>query len=412
MRRVLWSLAILVLLSSTNVVIADSHTIEIESWGRIESQALALNDAQVNPQGDRVLAVGDEGYAILLDADSPATASTQIKFDTGVTTPLNSVAWHTGGKTAFLAGDSGVVLRYVENDQSVENVDGTGMLEGTDIKAISWRNNGDRAYLGGEGGRIYSYDAENGFLLLDQTADSTVTSIACHRHHSVCIVTTLQDGVAIIDRDSQVHWLGSVENTWLSAVCSDSDVNECVVIGSGRRVSAIILKPDDAASSIIEPAEIIGQLSGEFIRITSMRDDSIAITMAPYGLIQYRLENRNSYEMLEHDLVKDSEIELSSTSLVQVWGDDITHGFIISSDGSIAQFTPTMVEEDELIIKVVMLILLISVPGCVIGLIFMNSKTLQGWYYSRRKARRTKAQEKTTELEKQKAASKKNQDSD
>jgi flagellar biosynthesis component FlhA len=116
--------------------------------------------------------------------------------------------------------------------------------------------------------------------------------------------------------------------------------------------------------------------------------------------------------MLEHDLVKDSEIELSSTSLVQVWGDDITHGFIISSDGSIAQFTPTMVEEDELIMKAVMLILLISVPGCVIGLIFMNSKTLQGLYYSRRKARRVKAQEKATELEKQKAASKKNEDSD
>jgi hypothetical protein len=300
----------------------------------------------------------------------------------------------------------------VENDQSIENVDGTDMLEGTDIKAISWRNNGDRAYLGGEGGRIYSYDAENGFLLLDQTADSTVTSIACHRHHSVCIVTTLQDGVAIIDRDSQVHWLGSVENTWLSAVCSDSDVNECVVIASGRRVSAIILKPDDAGSSIIEPAEIIGQLSGEFTGITSMRDDSIAITMAPYGLIQYRLENRNSYKMLEHDLVKDSEIELSSTSLVQVWGDDITHGFIISSDGSIAQFTPTMVEDDELMYKVLMLVLLISVPGCVIGLIFMNSKTLQGWYYSRRKARRVKSQEKATELEKQKAASKKNKDSD
>ena len=116
--------------------------------------------------------------------------------------------------------------------------------------------------------------------------------------------------------------------------------------------------------------------------------------------------------MLEHDLVKDSEIELSSTSLIQVWGDDMTHGFILSSDGSIAQYTPTMVEEDELIMKAVMLILLISVPGCVIGLIFMNSKTLQGLYYSRRKARRAKAQENAKEMEKQKAASKKNKDSD
>ena len=262
MRRVRWSLAILVLLSSTSAVIAESHTIEIESLGRIESQALGLNDAQMNPQGDRVLAVGDEGYAILLNADSPGTASTRIKFDTGVNSPLNSVSWHTGGKTALIAGDSGVVLRYVENDQSIENVDGTGMLEGTDIEAISWRNNGDRAYLGGEGGRIYSYDAENGFQLLDQTADSMITSIACHRHHTVCIVTTVQDGVAIIDRDSQVHWLGSAENTWIGAVCSDADVNECVVIASGRRISAIILKPDDAVTAIVEPPEVIRSEEG------------------------------------------------------------------------------------------------------------------------------------------------------
>ena len=412
MRKVVWSLAILVLLSSTTAVIADTHTIEIESLGRIESQALALNDAQINPMGDRVLAVGDEGYAILLDADSPGTASSRIKFDTGVTTALKSVAWHTGGKTAFLAGDSGVVLRYVESTQSIENVEGTGQLEGTDIEAISWRNNGDRAYLGGEAGRIYSYDAENGFQLLDQTAESMITSIACHRHHTVCIITTLQDGVAIIDRDSQVHWLGSEENTWISAVCSDPDVNECVVVASGRRISAIILKPDNAASSIVEPAEIIGELSGEFIGISSLQDNSISITMAPYGLVQYRLDNRRAYKMLEHDLVKDSEIELSSTSLIQVWGDDMTHGFILSSDGSIAQYTPTMVEEDELIMKAVMLILLISVPGCVIGLIFMNSKTLQGLYYSRRKARRAKAQENAKQMEKQKAASKKNKDYD
>ena len=134
--------------------------------------------------------------------------------------------------------------------------------------------------------------------------------------------------------------------------------------------------------------------------------------MAPYGLVQYRLDNRKAYKMLEHDLVKDSEIELSSTSLVQVWGDDITHGFILSSDGSLAQFTPTMAEEDELMIKAVMLILLISVPGCIIGLIFMNSKTLQGLYYSRRKARRVKAQEKAMATEKEKAASKRNKDSD
>jgi hypothetical protein len=42
----------------------------------------------------------------------------------------------------------------------------------------------------------------------------------------------------------------------------------------------------------------------------------------------------------------------------------------------------------------------------------MNSKTLQGLYYSRRKARRVKAQEKAMAAEKEKAASKRNKDAD
>ena len=250
-RRFVASVLIFVMMAATIAAGASSNA-EISSLGRIESYALAINDAQVNPQQDTILAVGDEGYSVLIDFDSPGDSEKRTVLDSGRNVSLNSVGWHVGGKTAFIAGENGVVLRYVESSGTIENVDGTGALEGTDINAIEWRNNGDRAYLGGEAGRIYSYDAENGFQLIDQTADSDITSISCHRHHSVCIVTTLQNGIAIIDRDSQVSWHGSSSDTWLDSVCSDSDVNECVIIASGRRVSVIILKPDDIQNSIVE----------------------------------------------------------------------------------------------------------------------------------------------------------------
>ena len=403
MRRTMWASLVVTLLISSSVVMASSSTVTISSHGRIESQALALNDADINPQGDRILVVGDEGYAIIMNSNSPQQDKQRTILDSGQNNSLNTVGWHVGGKTALIAGDNGVVLRYVESSNTIENINGTGALEGTDIDAIAWRNNGDRAYLGGEAGRIYSYDSENGFQLLDQTADSQITSISCHRHHSICLVTTLQNGIAIIDRDSQVTWHGESSNTWLDSVCSDSDVNECVAIASGRRVSAIILKPDNVDKSIIEPAEIISDLSGEFIHISSLRNNAITINMAPYGIIEYNLEKRTAFQMLDHEDVKGVEIELSGTSLVHVWGTDLSHGFTISSDGTIGEISPILAEESDLMTKAVMVLVSIAVPGTIIGLIFMSSETLQNWYKTWRKNKRLKAREKAKMKRKMKA---------
>jgi len=409
MRRQMAAIAAIAILVAT-IASAASSTVIIESEGRVQEQALALRAAEVNPQNDRIIAVGEEGYAILLSSNNPTDSTIMRVLSTEYNVTLNSVSWHSGGRTAFLAGDSGIVLRYAESDHGVELVEGTGALESTDINAISWRNNGDRAYLGGEDGRIYSWDAENGFQLLDTAqSGSDITSISCHRHHSLCIVTTIEDGVAIIDRDSQVHWLGKTDNTWLDSICSDEDVNECIIIASGRRISALLLKPDDAGSSIIEEEEIIGELSGEFIGISGFRDNSVVIFMAPYSIIQYDLDSRQSYRMLEHEDVKDAELALSSTNIIHIWGEDERNGHTISSDGTVAEFSPPLSQESDLMTKGMIVLVAIAVPGSIFGLFFMNSKTLQGWYYSRRNAKRQKAKDQAIQLEKKQAADKKKQ---
>ena len=71
MRRTMWASLVVTLLISSSVVMASSSTVTISSHGRIESQALALNDADINPQGDRILVVGDEGYAVIMNSNSP-----------------------------------------------------------------------------------------------------------------------------------------------------------------------------------------------------------------------------------------------------------------------------------------------------------------------------------------------------
>ena len=48
---------------------------------------------------------------------------------------------------------------------------------------------------------------------------------------------------------------------------------------------------------------------------------------------------------------------------------------------------------------------MIAVPGTILGLIYMNSKTLQGWYHGRRNAKReAKKQAELDEIKAQKVA--------
>ena len=106
MRSAIWASLVITLMISSSVVMASSSKVTISSLGRIESLALALNDADVNPLGDRILVVGDEGYAVIMNSNSPQQAAQRTILDSGQNSTLNSVGWHVGGKTALIAGDN------------------------------------------------------------------------------------------------------------------------------------------------------------------------------------------------------------------------------------------------------------------------------------------------------------------
>ena len=405
MRRSLVAMLLVTLLLSLPLVVAASSTVDVKSEGRIADQDLGLEAAETNPLADHLLIAGAEGFVRIVNAETPTDASTAVELEHSNTNTLRSITWHPAGNTALLAGDSGTVLRFSMDDYALTSVVGTGALESSDITAIDWRLNGDYAYLGSDSGVIYSYSSSEGFALIDMEAKSAITAIDCHQQLQLCLVTTVTDGIGIIDRNHEVSWLGSSGDTWVDVVCPDANLNECVAIASGRRISVIILNEQTPQSTQVDSPVVIGELGGEFVSISAMQDHSVMIEMAPYALIQFKMEGQKAFQVLEHSSVSEVDALLAGTHLVSTWGVDDTHGFMISSDGTVASFTPPLAEEDELMWKVLVLMVAIAVPGTIGGLIFMNSKTLQGWYYGRRNAKReAKKQAELDEVKAQKQA--------
>ncbi|MBT6644838.1 MAG: WD40 repeat domain-containing protein [Euryarchaeota archaeon] len=405
MRRSLVALMLITLMLSLSLASAASSTVDVKSEGRITVEALGLETAETNPLGDPLLIAGADGFVRIISANSPTDASTAVELQHSNTNTLRDITWHPAGNTALIAGDSGTVLRYSHEDYALTTVSGTGALESSDISAIDWRLNGDYAYLGSASGVIYRYSSSEGFTLLDMSANSAVSAIECHEQLQLCLATTLSDGIAIIDRDHDVSWLGSSGDTWVDVDCPDVDLNECVAIASGRRISAIILNEQTPASTSIESPVIVGELGGEFVSISIMDDHTVIIEMAPFALIKFEMDGQKAYQVLEHATVSEASSTLAGTSLVATWGDDDTHGFMISSDGTVSSFAPPAVEDDVLMFKAIGVMVMIAVPGTILGLIFMNSKTLQGWYHGRRNAKReAKKQAELDEIKAQKVA--------
>ena len=119
-----------------------------------------------------------------------------------------------------------------------------------------------------------------------------------------------------------------------------------------------------------------------------MGNGDLTLHVAPYSMAAYSLQREMAWFVLV-----DKDIEglgsVSGSVMVHVWGTNDDQGFILSSNGALAEMTPLLeVEEDDLMTKAVILLVAVSVPGAVIGLIYMNSKSMQKWWMDMSKKRR------------------------
>ena len=408
--RVACGLTALILMSCLCTIVAAEGAVEMENPIWLSESDLGLEVvASGGETTQKVLIAGADGYARLLDGANP---NVQIELAPTTDETLRAIDWHPRGKTALLVGDNGAMLRYVAEDHSVNTVSGSVQLNQIDIAAVAWNAAGSHAYVGGENGWMWAYhegeDGQGNFQPLVDEPASRITGISCQDEKQYCAVTTESDGIAIIDSNANhtVYWIGgqSEGRVWRGVSCAEPVFNRCVAIGDGSAIGLIGLSINNPDQSTIF-TKIIPGISGEFTHINSRGPSQALVTMAPFQVMAWDMSAGEAYEWIKNEEVVASSSALAGERLVGSWGttDNPNVGFIVTSYGAVIGFHPppeTNVWTDSLISYLLGIVVLIVVPGSVMGLIFMNSETLQKKYYARRNAKREAAEEARIEKEK------------
>ncbi|DAC32175.1 MAG TPA: WD40 repeat domain-containing protein [Candidatus Poseidoniales archaeon] len=392
MRRSMLVLGVLMLMLLQSVPAESESLIQLKLEDTLEDNDLGLHAGALSPDGLWVLIAGEDGYARLLSADDAGDRSGDVELNSGRNQAFQDLAWHPRGNTALMAGDFGMAMRYDSEDYSIGPVNGTGAIFGLDLTSVEWRPAGDYAYFGAVDGSIWQFSEGTGFIQLEGTRTSEITDIACHRQENICIVATLSNGLAVISQTHEVTYLsGTSPQTWIGVDCADPTLNECVGFASGLKTQAIRLDIVDPSQSTTENLMQFGTLSGDFTTVSRGYDGSTLIHMAPFATVRQQPLISEAYVQIVAEDAAAWDPAVSSRSIAFVWENDQREGFIITSFGNIVSFMPEPpVEVDNSIMTVAVLAaVVVAVPGTILGLIYMNSKTLQGWYMAWRKRSRS-----------------------
>ena len=335
------------------------------------------------------LVVGDEGVVFVIPNDNPEES---LKLDSITDQDLNAVDFHLAGN-AFIVGNSGRVLRYDYQDQRLSNVSGIGLVEISTLTAVAWNTNGAWAYISADSGRIWRFRSlvDGGEMYaLENTRESSVTSIDCHPIIRLCVVSTELDGIGIIDDDHEITWLGGSAVIWNDIECDQGNIPVCVAVGSNRNIATIRLDDSSQGESTLE-AVILSDLSGEFTKICGHTENRMIIATIPFGLIDHRPDSEESFPWYNHVDAANQQLDVATRPVVCSWSTSEAEGWILNSRGDAINFIPIEIE-DPLLTSLagyaLAVVVVVSVPGIVLGLIFMNSPKMQASYNRWRRKRK------------------------
>lgn len=383
MRKASIALLMMLLMMVPSVQSQPESLIDLKLEDTLSDNDLGIKTGAVSPDGLRVLIAGEDGYAHLISATDAGDRGQDIELNSGRSDTFHDVAWHPGAKTALMTGDFGMAMRYVASDYSIGPVNGSGAIFGLNMTAVEWRPSGDYAYFGAVDGSVWKFSEGTGLVQLEGTGSSAVSDITCHRQEQICIVATLSDGLATIDQTHRLTFIaGTSTETWIGVDCADPTLNECVGFASGLKTQAIRLDIQDAGKSTTENLMQFGTLSGDFTAVSRGHDGTTLIHMAPFATVrQQPIVSEAFAQIVAEDAIQWDPI-IAGRALSVVWENEQREGFIITSFGNIVSFSPEpAVEVDNSIMTVAVLAaVVIAVPGTILGLVYMNSSTLQRLY--------------------------------
>ncbi len=380
MRRLAILLVFLIMSPIVAKALEPERTVDISVERRLANFDLGVNGGQISPDFTTVLIYGEDGYAHLLSAQNADDESTDVRLEKETDNSLNDVSWHPGGKSAMIVGDDGTILRFNSTNFALGEAEGSSSMSGLDINAIHFTAGSSVAYLGTTNGEIWKYYADT-FTLINDEATSMITDIDCLKNKNVCLIGTLNDGVATVDQADSVKWIAnSRSHTWVGISCEDPTMNSCTGFASGLKAISIELDLQDLSKSEIGRVDILGQLEGDVITDNQAVDSSSIFALAPIGMVRWNQYSGEAFLMFSNSNATDEDVLLGGDSYAVAWENSEYSGFLITSQGRVVSFEPASEEDDGGIPNVLVILVAMCVPGVILGLIYWNSPWLQRKY--------------------------------
>jgi len=388
MRRVTIPLVLLLLVFPTALAQESSSVVTVSTELFIGESDMGIDALAVSPSGADVLLVGTLGYSHFISAGKPFN---QVQLNSDDDDDLNDVDWHPQGLTALIAGDDGTLLRYTRDDHSVTHVPGsTANLMAQTLNAVTWDSSGNWAYIGADSGVITRFREDaNGnseYFPLNNSKSSPILDISClHKMHAICLVATESDGMAVIDQQHDLHWLSGSEGTrWFSVECPHVERDRCFGVGQGHSVGIVELDLNNPANSFVKVKNV--EISGEFTGIHVRDNNHLLLQTAPFGWVDWDIkagtdEMGLAYPWLENSDASGVDASLSGETLVGGWAINSDEGYAITSYGRVVYYYPPQnTISENLAASLAPMLVIIAVPGVVLGLIYMSSPALQKRY--------------------------------
>ena len=291
-------LAVLFLVSNISILSSASSAVGMDDFESLPGGDLGLAGAELSPSKELVIAFGQDSNVIVFSASDPSDYTETPSIGNS---SLNDASFHPSGNSALIVGDNGTVLRYSDLDKSLTDA-GVGNLSGSDLLSVSWSLSGSWAYIGSTEGEIWRVRASGDggtetHLLEGLEGQSPVTSIDCISEGIVCVASTTLNGIAIIQRDHSLNWIGGSSTPWSDIECLDSS-SSCVAISSNI-LGTIKVNTSNPDKSTISGVEIIG-LEGVLTTISDHSENRFLISMAPFGIVEHDLEKNATFPWLEN----------------------------------------------------------------------------------------------------------------
>ena len=355
-------LVVVLLASNFSLLSSASSAVRLDNFESLPGSDLGLSGAELSPSRELVIAFGQDSNVIAFSSSDPED---YIEMPSIGNNSLNDASFHPSGNSALIVGDNGTILRYSDFDKSLTDA-GAVNLSGSDLLSVSWSASGSWAYVGSSKGEIWRIRASGDggsetHLLEGLAGQSPVTSIDCISEEIICVASTSFNGIAIIERDHSLNWIGGSSTSWNDLSCLDSG-SSCVAV-SADILGTVRVNTSSPEKSTISGVEILG-VEGFFSSISYHSGNRFLISMAPFGILEHDLENNATFPWLENSDVVVENVQFSGERIVSTWSLDENFGWILTDRGNLASFHSLESNvENSIVSSIISIAVLLAIVG-------------------------------------------------